>query len=53
MTKHDIDYAKSQIKDYCDDLCEEIQSQNDKIEDLENEISELKKLLDENGIEYQ
>lgn len=52
MTRQDLEYAKSMIKDYCDELVEEIKSLQEQLEDTKNENEKLKQLLTDAGVEY-
>ena len=44
--------TESMIKDYCDELVEEIKSLQEQLEDTKNENEELKQLLTDAGVEY-
>lgn len=52
MTKFELDHAKAMIKDYCDELVEEIKDLQEQLKDAKDENKELKQLLTDAGVEY-
>lgn len=52
MTKFELDHAKAMIKDYCDELVEEIKDLQEQLKDAKDENEELKQLLTDAGVKY-
>lgn len=52
MNKQDLNHAEAMIKDYCDELVDEIKSLQEKNSELEDENNKLKQILEESGIDY-